>query len=161
MFKNRNLVLIFSLYMMGILFSFLLVSAQKLDMTNTDITFFSILKTFLLNYWYLFIVWLLGLNFIGFLVDSFIVYFRGFIYGVLIINLIKINFTYLLVLTILELIVFCPMFFFLTFTSMQNSLSIFTKKRKINVNYEKILLFMTILCFIYSLALEIVGDLYA
>lgn len=159
--NNRILTMILTIYLVGIISSFILVRPTKLNISSSEITIISIVKTFCLNYWYIFIVWILGLSLIGFIINIFIVYFRGFVFGLLILFLIKTNLKYLLVISVIEIILFIPIFIFLSYSSIVISFSSFRKVKIPLQNYDKILVIATILIFIYSILLEIVGGLYA
>ena len=155
--NNRGLTIIITVYLMGILSSIILVRPEVIKISDNSITFLGVIKTFCLNYWYIFIMWIMGLTIIGFIFNFFIVYFRGFIYGTLLIYLIKINFSYLVLLTLLDLIVFIPLFIILSYYSINLSYSTY---KKINIrleSYHKLMYISIIVILVYSLLLEIIG----
>ena len=158
--SNRIITIILSIYIVGIISSFFLVKPTVLGQSNEGITAFRIIKTFSANYWYLFVMWILGLSAIGFFINLFIVYFRGFLYGVLIINLLKVNLTHLVVITVLEIIIFLPLFIYLAYTSFLISFSSVMGTKNNIKKYDKLLIIITAVTFIYSILLEIVGELY-
>lgn len=158
--NNRGLTIITTLYITGIIASFIITSPGIIAINDKSVTVIGILKTFFLNYWYIFIMWIMGLSIIGFIFNLFIIFFRGFIYGVLIIYLIKVNFTYLLVVTILDLLLFIPLFFTLSYYSIIISYSTYKKNHIKPEFYNKLMLISIIVIFIYSILLEILGGLY-
>lgn len=158
--NNRGLTIIAIIYLTGIFSSIILVKPGIIKISNNGITFVGIIKTFCLNYWYIFVMWIMGLTIIGYIINLFIVYFRGFIYGTLIVYLIKINFSYLILISLLDLIVFLPLFFSLSYSSVIISYSIYKKNHPRLDNYYKLIFISLFVIFAYSLLLEIIGAQY-
>lgn len=159
--NNRGLQIIATLYIIGIISSFIIVSPGTIQITNDGVTVLGIIKTFCLNYWYIFIMWVLGLSIIGFIFNLFVIFFRGFVYGVLVIYLIRNNFTYFFAITILDLILFLPLFFTMSYHSIITSYATYKKNHIKNDFYFKLMLISVVLIFIYSCLLEIIGGIYA
>lgn len=159
--KNRGLTIIITIYFVGIFSAFILVKPTKIVLKDYDISFFGVIKTFCLNYWYIFVMWVLGLSLLGILINIFIVYFRGFIYGVLVVSLIKTNIKYLLAITILELTLFLPMFLTVSFFSIMMSYNCYKHVNFRMINYQKLNLVAIIIVLIYSIFLEVIGGIYA
>ena len=159
--NNRGLTIIVTVYLVGIISAFFLVKPTTIVLNTKDATFFGVIKTFCLNYWYVFVMWALGLSLLGFIINIFIVYFRGFIYGVLIVCLIKTNIKYLLAITLLEIIFFLPIFLAISYFSIMLSFNNYGNKKMPMINYQKLNLAAIILILIYSTALEIIGGIYA
>lgn len=161
MLKNRGLTIILSIYVVGVISSFIIVSPTKIVISDQDISVMGVIKTFFLNYWYVFIMWILGMSLLGFIVNLFIVYFRGFIYGVLIISLMKSDLEYLLAITLIELVIFVPVFMTISYSSIMLSYSCYRQNQIKMDFYNRLMVIATVLILIYSLLLEIVGGLYA
>lgn len=159
--KNRGLTIIITIYFVGVLSAFLFVKPTTLTLLNHDISFWGVIKTFCLNYWYIFVMWVLGLSLLGVFINIFIIYFRGFIYGVLVVHLIKTNLKYLLAITIVEMILFLPMFLVLSYFSVMMSYHYYKNINIKNVNYQKLNLVAIVIILIYSIFLEVIGGLYA
>jgi len=106
------------------------------------------------------LMWILGFSITGVVFNFFIIFFRGFLYGNLIVHLIKINFGYLLIISLIEIIVFIPFFIMLAYKSIILSIKKQHLDRIESENYNKLLLIMTIAIFLYSLLLEIAGGMY-
>jgi len=158
--NNRLLTIIISVYVAGIFSAFLLVKPTIISLSSGGVSIWGIIQTFSLNYWYVFLIWLFGMSIIGYALNIFIIYFRGFIYGLLIIFLIKINFSYLLLVSLVEIVIFIPVFFVLSYQSIMLSYSRSSNNRITINGYNKLLLVVTIVIFIYSILLEIIGGMY-
>ena len=158
--NNRLLTIIISVYVAGIFSAFLLVKPTTISLSSGGVSIWGIIQTFSLNYWYVFLIWLFGMSIIGYALNIFIIYFRGFIYGLLIIFLIKINFSYLLLVSLVEIVIFIPVFFVLSYQSIMLSYSRSSNNRITINGYNKLLLVVTIVIFIYSILLEIIGGMY-
>lgn len=159
--NNRGLTIIITVYLVGIVSALFLIKPTTTVINNFDASFWGVIKTFCLNYWYFFIMWALGLSLLGFIINIFIIYFRGFIYGILVVTLIKTNFKYLIAITLLEIILFIPIFFAVSYFSIMISFK-YSQNKNINlINYQKINLLAIIIILIYSTALEIIGGIYA
>lgn len=158
--NNRSLTIIITVYIVGIISAFLLVKPTPLEISHNDADLIRVIKTFGLNYWYIFVMWALGLSILGFIINIFIVYFRGFIYGVLIINLLKVNLKYLIAITLLELIIFLPIFLAVSYFSIMLSYNYYHQKNFNIINYQKLNIIAIIMILIYSTSLEIIGGLY-
>lgn len=154
-----------TLYLVGLLFG-LFIQKHPI-VTNAHQTkqpikvFFNI---FCLHYWYIFIIWLMGLCSIGFLIDVLITFFRGLIFGVLIATLIKTSFKLFIIMIILEGVIFLPAFIYLLYLSfilsLSNFLNLFSNKRiylQFDMkNYINSMLFITTILAIYSIILTII-----
>jgi len=156
--NNRGLTIIATIYLFGIFSSIILVRPGKINFSNDGLTFFGVIQTFCLNYWYIFIMWIMGLSMIGFIFNLFITYFRGFIYGTLVVYLIRINFSYFILITLLDLVVFIPMFFIMSYYSVLLSYNIYRRNQYQIASYEKLLIISIVVIFVYSLLLEIIGS---
>lgn len=158
--NDRLFLMIISIYISGIISSFLIVSPETISLSETNVTIWGIIQTFTLNYWYILLMWILGFSITGVVFNFFIIFFRGFLYGNLIVHLIKINFGYLLIISLIEIIVFIPFFIMLAYKSIILSIKKQHLDRIESENYNKLLLIMTIAIFLYSLLLEIAGGMY-
>lgn len=158
--NDRLFLIIISIYICGIVSSFLIVTPEIVTISEKNVNIWGIIQTFTLNYWYILLMWIFGLSIAGVIFNIFIVFFRGFLYGNLIVFIIKINTSYLLVISLIEIIIFVPMFIILAYRSIMLSLNKHRLGRLELENYNKLLIFMTITIFIYSILLEIVGGMY-
>jgi hypothetical protein len=152
--------MISTIYISGIISSFIIVSPATISLDNKGITIWGIMQTFSLNYWYIILIWLFGLSMIGYLFTLFIIYFRGFTFGILILFLGKINFSYLLLLSLVEIVIFIPMFFVLTYQAIMISYNKQNYNHLTMDNYNKLLVVITIGIFLYSIIIEIIGGIY-
>src|SRR5690554_5290034 len=87
--KNRLFVYICCLYSIGIIFGVFVFRNNDYHLDLTEANFF---KVFFANYWYLFLMWLFGFSAIGLFFNSIIIFFRGFLFGVLLTVLIRLSF---------------------------------------------------------------------
>ena len=117
--KDRLFLIIVSLYISGIISSFLLISPEKISIKDSEVTVLGILYTFTLN-----------------------------------------SFKYLLIISLIELILFIPMFIILSYRSIMISFKGQRMDRYAMENYNKLLFVSSIVIFIYSVLLEIVGAMY-
>ena len=159
--NNRGLTIIITVYLVGIVSAFFLVKPTSIVLNDFDASFFGVIKTFCLNYWYIFLMWALGLSLLGFIINIFIVYFRGFVYGVLVVCLIKSNIKYLLAITLIEIILFLPIFMAISYFSIMMSFNYFRNKNMKLINYQKLNFIAIIIILIYSTSLEVIGGIYA
>jgi len=119
------------------------------------------MKIFLSNYWYLFVIWLFGFSFLGYIVTSSIVFFRALVFGILVKLLIVSNFGLFIILLLLEILIFFPTLIFLAYIS----LSLSKENFKIYIGgfsntfnlskYINLMLVITVICALYSLLIYI------
>lgn len=162
---NRLVIFLLTLYIVGIIFGMFLqknpIDAGYHQSMQAVKVFFNI---FCMHYWYIFIIWLMGLCTIGFLVDILIAFFRGLIFGALLSALVKHSFKYFLVMIIIEGIIFVPVFMYLLYLSISLSLSSFLNtffQKRILLqydmkNYINSMFFITTVLAIYSIILTII-----
>lgn len=158
--NNRLLMIIITVYLSGIVCSFIFITPDAIKINQSNVNLWGIIQTFCLNFWYILIIWFFGLSIFGYLFNTFIVFFRGFIYGNLIVHLIRINFGYLSLISLVELLIFLPTFLYLSYQSIMLSYSKGSSNRFNLENYYKLLYIVTIVIFIYSIILEIIGGIY-
>ena len=113
--KDRLFIYICCLYLVGIFFGIFLFRKVNYELNLTEANFF---KMFCANYWYLFLMWLFGFSAIGLVFNSFIIFFRGFLLGTLISVLVRLSFKDMAIILALEIIVFIPVFFMLSYFSL-------------------------------------------
>lgn len=151
--RNRLLVYLFSLYLVGFVFG-VITNPGSYKYENSDKNFFII---FFSNYWYLFLIWIFGLSFLGYIVTTLIIFFRAFIFGVLVKVLVINNFHNFIILFILELLIFLPTLIVLSFISLRkvkDSLKVIIFSHSETINFESylnLMLIVTGVIAIYSL----------
>lgn len=158
LFKNRLFVYLLSLYLVGIIFGIIFVKTNDYVFNNQAKNY---MKIFLSNYWYLFVIWLFGFSFLGYIVTSSIVFFRALVFGILIKLLIVSNFGLFIILLLLEILIFFPTLIFLAYIS----LSLSKENFKIYIGgfsntfnlskYINLMLVITVICALYSLLIYI------
>lgn len=152
--QNRLFVYLLCLYIMGLIFGILLINPGTYNLNNPDKNYFVI---FFSNYWYIFLIWIFGFTFLGFLVDTIIVFFRAFVFGILVRMLITNDFSSFLIMFLLELFIFFPVLIFISYVSLmmskENLKIIFNNyTNTININkYINLMLIVTVIIAIYSL----------
>lgn len=158
LFKNRLFVYLLSLYLVGIIFGIIFVKTNDYVFNNQAKNY---MKIFLSNYWYLFVIWLFGFSFLGYIVTSSIVFFRALVFGILVKLLIVSNFGLFIILLLLEILIFFPTLIFLAYVS----LSLSKENFKIYIGgfsntfnlskYINLMLVITVICALYSLLIYI------
>lgn len=158
LFKNRLFVYLLSLYLVGIIFGIIFVKTNDYVFNNQTKNY---MKIFLSNYWYLFVIWLFGFSFLGYIVTSSIVFFRALVFGILVKLLIVSNFGLFIILLLLEILIFFPTLIFLAYIS----LSLSKENFKIYIGgfsntfnlskYINLMLVITVICALYSLLIYI------
>jgi len=158
LFKNRLFVYLLSLYLVGIIFGIIFVKTNDYVFNNQAKNY---MKIFLSNYWYLFVIWLFGFSFLGYIVTSSIVFFRALVFGILVKLLIVSNFGLFIILLLLEILIFFPTLIFLAYIS----LSLSKENFKIYIGgfsntfnlskYINLMLVITVICALYSLLIYI------
>ncbi len=126
------------------------------EIVKSDKSYLEIfLNSFSLNYWYLFIIWFFGLVPIGFIIDYFIVFFKGYILGITIGVALKsvsvIGIFMFLKFSFLEILIIIPTLIYLANKSIKNS---FVGRRileKSNENYFNVLVKVTIIIIIFAI----------
>ncbi len=163
--KRRNLKkpnFIFISVLMTVFLGFLIgiLATNNLDKENyaierLDKPYVQIfINAFTLNYWYFFILWLLGLMALGFIFAYFIVFFKSFMTGITFGICLKSMGVFGVVqfakYGLLELLIILPVLFFTSYKSISLSLE---GKNRIGKsgNYFKVILITTIFIVIYAL----------
>ncbi|MCK9537401.1 MAG: stage II sporulation protein M [Bacilli bacterium] len=156
--KDRLFVYICCLYLVGIFFGIFLFRKNNYELNFAESNFF---KMFCANYWYLFLMWLFGFSAIGLFFNSFIIFFRGFLLGALITVLVRLNLKETAIMLALEIIVFIPVFFTLSYfslTAARRQLYNFFSPLPSKLNnkvYLNIMILVTIAIVIYCLIIVI------
>ncbi len=148
--------------LMTIFFGFLvgILATNKLEkeyyeVTRIDKSFVQIfINAFTLNYWYFFLLWVLGLTTLGFLISYFIIFFKSFMTGVTLGICLKstgvFGIVHFLKYGFLELLLILPILFFVGYHSIALSLAGKDKLHRGN-GYFKIIVITTILLVIYAI----------
>lgn len=163
--KRHNLKkpnFIFITILMTIIFGFLIgmlstnklskeyYSVERLDKSYVQI----FINAFTLNYWYFFLLWLLGLMPFGFIIAYFIVFFKSFMTGVTLGICLKSTGVFGIIhffkYGVLEMIIILPILLYVGYKSI--ALSFEGKNKMTNgINYFNVILITTILIIIYAL----------
>lgn len=156
--NDKLFITILSLYIIGIFIGIFVNIKKDLLISYSNKNFF---KIFSLNYWYLLLMWIMGLSAIGIIFNPFMIAFRGFLYGGMVVALIQISFRQFFITTILDLVIMVPSLFALGYCSIrssQNNLASLFNDRMSNLNtkfYIDLMLFITLAVLIYSIILSI------
>ncbi len=149
--KDRIFIYITSLYLVGLIFGLFIFPDQK----YTPETGKNFLEVFTTNYWYIFLIWILGFSLTGLLFTSLIIFFRGFLFGALLTLFFPEEIKHLLFLLLLELVLFLPAFLLVCYFSLGLSLRSLTNLFSYqNLNFKiylNIILITTIIIIIYSI----------
>ena len=150
--KNRLFVYLLSLYIVGIVFG-IFINLGKFSLLNKDKNYFII---FFSNYWYIFLIWIFGFTFLGYIVDSLIVFFRAFVFGILIRALILNEFRSFIILFVLEILIFFPTLMLISYSSLMMSkenlkMTFRNHSSYYNINKYINLMLITLLVFKYIL----------
>lgn len=156
--KNRLFIYICTLYLIALFFGLFFIKTINYQSSTLKPNF---IKVFCANYWYIFLMWLFGFSIIGSLFITLIIFFRGFIFGILLKFLITNSLKKLFLILAIEVILFIPSFFTLAYFSlglswnlMKNLLT--NSNQQINTNrYLNIMIIETIIIVIYSLIIII------
>lgn len=153
---------IFITILMTILFGFLIgmlstnklakeyYSVERLDKSYVQI----FINAFTLNYWYFFLLWLLGLMAFGFILSYFIIFFKSFMTGVTFGICLKstgvFGIVHFLKYGVLEIVIILPILLYVGYKSISLS---FEGKNKLmkGGNYFNVILIATILIVVYAL----------
>lgn len=156
--KNRLFIYICTLYLIALFFGLFFMKPNNYLLSTIKPNF---LKVFCANYWYIFLMWLFGFSIIGSLFITLIIFFRGFIFGLLLRLLIKNSLKKLFLILTIELILFIPSFFSLAYFSLGLSWNLLknlltNSNQRINTNrYLNIMIIETIVIVVYSLIIII------
>lgn len=156
---KRRLTIIITVYITGILSALILTSTYAITVPSKDFEFIHFLKYFCRHFWYLFVIWIVGFSKIGKIFVYFVLYFKGLSIGVLIKNLITLNFRLFFAIFTIDLLLILPILIVLAnaslnFSEIKNQSTFMTKK------YENWLYIAFIITLIYSFLLEMVGGIY-
>lgn len=153
---------IFITILMTIIFGFLIgmLATNKLekaiyDVERLDKSYLQIfINAFTLNYWYFFLLWILGLVVLGFIFSYFIIFFKSFMTGVTFGICLKssgvFGIFHFLKYGLLEVLVILPLLCYVGYRSISFSLEGKNKMVK-GQSYFKVIFIATILIVIYSL----------
>lgn len=151
---NSIIFVIITGFVIGIL------STNKIDEILIQITYEkkSYVKVFLnafsFNFWYLFIIWFLGMIPIGFIFTYIIVFiksnFIGIIFGICLKSSAIFGIKEFILYSIFELIIIIPTLIYLSYQSTNNCFRVLTKS-SYNNNYFNILIKTIIIIIIYSI----------
>ncbi len=115
------------------------------------------INAFTINYWYLFVSWIAGMVSFGLIVNYFIAFFKGFIWGVTFTLLIRseavFGFFSFFKLILLQILFLLPALIYVTYQGVKMSLvnlGIITIKNRDSGNYFKVILVSLILVVLYS-----------
>lgn len=157
--QNRLFIYICTLYIIGLFCGIFLFKGNKILLNSEETSF---IKVFFYNYWYILLMWLFGLSAVGIIFNTIIVFFRGFLFGVLIIVLIPNDLKLLGIYCLVEIILFIPTFFTLSYISLYTSLNMFYNilgkyhSKTIQMNkYLNFFFIITLLIILYSVLITI------
>jgi len=151
---NKPLAYLITIYFVGLIFGIILAKPSNLNINFSNKNYFVI---FFSNYWYLFLIWIFGFSIISYFTTSLIVFFRAFIFGILLRVLFLSNFNKFMLMVFIELVFAFPLLIFTSYISISlskiNFQSIFHKNLEtINYNrYINLMFLITIIVVIYSL----------
>ena len=147
-FKNKSIIIFPVVYITGIIYGIVLSKNYIFNRIDTEFSLFHLISIFLVNFFSVFILIITRKTTIILIEIIFFIYFRGFSLGVLILYLFNINFTWLLIIIIIELTYLIIIFKMILF-DLYN----------INIyDTHKMLYYSMFIICIYSIILEIVGD---
>ncbi|HHX80952.1 MAG TPA: hypothetical protein GX692_07810 [Acholeplasmataceae bacterium] len=149
--KDRIFIYTISLYFAGLVFGIFLIRGVSLPHSSNR----NFLEVFAANYWYIFLIWLMGFSLIGLIFSSLIIFFRGFLFGALLAVLFPDAFRQLVFLLLLEIVLFLPAFLLVSYFSLALSLRSFMNLfsyQNLNLKvYFNIMIIATIIIVIYSI----------
>lgn len=153
--KDRIFIYTVVLYLVGLVFGVFLIRGEKLPPTSGR----NFLEIFAANYWYVFLIWILGFSLTGLLFTSVLIFFRGFLFGALISLLLPDSFRQFTFMLLLEIVLFLPAFLLVSYFSLALSLrSLFNLFSYQNLNlrvYLNIMIIATIIIIIYSIIIVV------
>lgn len=149
--KDRLFIYICSLYAIGIIFGIILIGREQITV-KPGANFISVFAS---NYWYLFLMWLFGFSVIGLIFNSLIIFFRGFLFGAILSIMFPTSLKHLVFLLLLEIILFLPAFFILSYVSLTYSRHFWGEKCVNPKIYLNIFLIITIIIIIYSIIIVV------
>lgn len=145
--RDRLFIYISTLYLVGLVFGIIMLARVRLTLNPGE----KFIKVFTANYWYLFLMWIFGFSILGLFFNTMIIFFRGFLFGACLSLLFFSSFKYLVFLTVLEFLLFIPVFFTLAYFSL--TFSRYSSTSSFNLNrryYLGVFLIVTIIIIIYS-----------
>lgn len=151
--SDKLFIYLITIYFVGVILGVVLVNPKNLTINFEKKNYFSI---FFSNYWYIFLIWIFGFSIISYITTTFILFFRAFIFGILIRTLIS-NFHQFILMIFIELVFALPILIFVSYISLSISkaqFGIITNKYSTPINYKKyinLMLIITALVVIYSL----------
>lgn len=153
--KDRVFIYSICLYLVGLVFGIFLIRGQKLPQSTSR----NFLEVFAANYWYIFLIWLMGFSVTGLFFTSLLIFFRGFLFGALLTVLFPDAFRQLVFLTLLEVVLFLPAFLLVSYFSLALSLRSFINLfsyQNLNLKvYFNIMIIVTIIIVIYSIIIVV------
>ncbi len=145
--RDRLFIYISTLYLVGLVFGIIMLARVRLTLNPGE----KFIKVFTANYWYLFLMWIFGFSILGLFFNTMIIFFRGFLFGACLSLLFFSSFKYLVFLTVLEFLLFIPVFFTLAYFSLTFSRYSSTSSFHFNRRYYLgVFLIVTIIIIIYS-----------
>lgn len=157
--SKTNVIIIFVIIFGFFIGIFSTNTLSKLEISienNLTKSYFEIfLNAFTTNYWYLFIIWFLGLIPFSFIISLFITFFKSFITGVTLGVFLKnsavVGIFKFLSFSILEILIIIPLIIYLTTKSIAYSLNKFNPITLNNESYFNVLFKTTIFTIIYAI----------
>lgn len=158
--QNKNLLKISILLTIIAGFIIGIISTSQLSKENYQLNYRNIpylqifLNSFSLNYWYFFLLWLMGIIPLGFIIAYFIIYFKSFMEGVTFGIIVKSSGLFGVATFVkfgfLELFLIFPLLFYVGYQSLKMS---FKGKNMLNSNnnYFRVIIITTIFIIIYAL----------
>lgn len=123
------------------------------------------LNALTINFWYLFISWIVGMISFGLIINYFIAFFRGFIWGVTFTLLMRseaiFGFFSFFKLIFLQILFLLPAIIYVTYQGVKMSLinlGLITKRTHETSNYFKVIVRVLILVIAYSLLNSLLGN---
>lgn len=157
-FENKLFLFIMIIYLLGFLVG--ISFHTKIDLNTIDFKSISFLQIFFSNYWYLFVIWLLGMSIIGLICIPFILFFRGLVHGVYISLLFKMGWKIFFLYFFTDLIFISTSLLILSYFSYRLSiihLSELTNHSKNYFNlkqYINLMVYIIIILVIYSIIIS-------
>ena len=151
--KFLILFVVFS-FLLGVVFSFT-IKIDKISIVENQNFVYKFLNIFTLNFWIIFLIWLIGKYKGLFLFDFCFVFLKCFMQGIIFIINIKCNnllsyFKYF----IIDLLVYLPLLVFILYQIVRYN---FDDKNK-KINYDLLIIIYSVWCIIYASLCSIIGS---
>ena len=160
--KKQNISNLLKFIILFLLFSFLLgiaftltIKLDKISIVENEHFVTKFLNVFMLNFWIVFIIWLLGKYKSLFIINFCIVFVKCFMLGIIfMINIKCNNLLSFMKYFIIDLLVYVPLLGFILYQNINYNFN--EKNRKIN--YDLLIVIYTIWCIIYASLCSIIGS---